>query len=91
MTHPAILGHHIPRHKFSDPDHARTGLPLAFLYIPGNARSGAIRTPLRQNDTSPGIGSATNPIGSCLIPRPGLELWFIIAVHLLHKQDMRDE
>jgi hypothetical protein len=26
-----------------------------------------------------GIGSATNLIGSCLLPEPGLELWFIIT------------
>src|SRR5215471_10723687 len=39
------------------------------------------------NSAAPGIGSATNPIGSCLVPQAGLELWFIIAIHLLHEQD----
>jgi len=38
-----------------------------------------------------GLGSATNPVGSCLVAEPGLELWFIIALYLLREQDMLDE
>jgi hypothetical protein len=38
-----------------------------------------------------GLGSATNPVRCCLLPEPGLELWFIIALYLLHEQDMLDE
>jgi hypothetical protein len=38
-----------------------------------------------------GLGSATNPVGSCLLAEAGLELWFIIALYLLREQDMLDE
>jgi hypothetical protein len=50
-------------------------------------RSGGILPP----PVHAGLGSATNPAGSCLPPGPALELWFIIALYLLHEQDMLDE
>src|SRR5262249_47781962 len=64
------------------------GICIAFLFSPGNVAAPARGLPVRPRA---GLGSATNQIGPCLLPRPGLELWFIIAVCLLHEQDMCDE
>jgi len=37
------------------------------------------RRAVRRQALTAGIGSDTNTVGSCLIPEPGLELWFIIS------------